>query len=179
MTSVTKIHGETIEAYELGKFLDKETLLVNKIKLIHNNGYYEIFYYKNDKKHAMVAFEGDFLSFDNSGIPTVYIREDFLKKYKHFRENIYETKTPELLAWECWEPISKEVQFLLDNKLIFLNYGSTNSFFVVKNEYDETTYPSDSFLIFNEIDYRDNKISDISFTILTRDEFHKKFKYCD
>jgi len=180
MAKVIKNNGKQVQAWELGKNTDMELKLLNegKIVLIGNNEY-ELFSQEAQSGSGEKATSGDFFKVDKAGYPYPNKREWFLANHRHVDTDSYEQLPKPMDAWETTEPVTPEVQFLIDHKGLKLSPSTPEQYFGAELWGAWLTAASDAVLVFYSVTRDENGvITDADFNFVARKEFEATYHYC-
>lgn len=179
---IIKNIGEMVKVCRLGWSSEMEQKLIEEGKIRLCNGrvsIYEIFSQNNKAGHGEIARAGDFIKIDEDGYPYPNRLEVFLENHRHINGDTWEQLPKPLIAWESYDEVTPEVQFLIDNKRLMFDAGKNEKFFVAHIKGTWVTAAVNAILIFYSVSYNeDGSIADAEFDFIAPEEFKENYHYC-
>lgn len=180
MAKVIKNNGKQVQAWELGRDSDMECKLLTEGKIVYlGDDKYELFSQESKSGTGEKAQAGDFFKVDKAGYPYPNSREWFLANHRHIDADYYEQLPKPMDAWEATEPVTPEIDFLINHKGLKLNPDNPEQYFGAELWGAWLTAASDAVLIFYSVT-RDESgvIIDADFNFVARKEFEATYHYC-
>jgi len=180
MAKVIKNNGKQVQAWELGKNTDMELQLREEGKIVYtDNGEYELFSQEAKSGSGEKANAGDFFKVDKAGYPYPNKRDWFLANHRHIDADSYEQLPKPMDAWEATEPITPEIDFLINHKGLKLSPSTPEQYFGAELWGAWLTAASDAVLVFYSVTRDENGvILDADFNFVARNEFEATYHYC-
>ena len=180
MAKVVKNNGKQVQAWELGGNSEMEHKLINEGKIVYTgNGTYELFSQEAKSGSGEIAAIGDFFQVDKAGYPYPNKRDWFLANHRHIDADSYEQLPKPMDAWEVTEPVTPEVQFLIDHKGLKLSPDTPEQYFGAELWGAWLTAAEDAVLVFYSVTRDENgAIIDADFNFVARAEFEAAYHYC-
>ena len=179
MFRVMKKIGEKIIAYRLGDKDKCETLekLISekRIRAVSKNTF-EVFSQEAVNGKGEIAHIGDYIKIDTAGFPYPNEKTFFEKNHIKVGNNEYIQIPEPLYAWSAEEPISKEIEFLIEKKGLIIAEDNTDRYFTAPLWGTLLSAPRDSIIVFYLIEKdREDNIMDIDYNFVQREEFEKNY----
>ena len=180
MAKVIKNSGKQVQAWELGTGSEMERKLIEEGKIVSTGISFELFSQESKNGSGELAKKGDFFKVDKAGYPYPNDREWFLANHRQLDGDTYEQLPKALLAWEAYEEVSKEVQYLIDHKGLKLDPENPEQYFGAELWGAWLTAAQDAVLIFYSVSYsEEGMVLDADFNFVARAEFETTYHYCD
>lgn len=180
MAKVIKNTGKIVHAWELGRNTDMEIQLREEGKIVYtNNGEYELFSQEAKSGSGEKAKAGDFFKVDKAGYPYPNKQDWFLANHRHIDADSYEQLPKPMDAWEATEPVTPEIDFLINHKGLKLSPDTPEQYFGAELWGAWLTAASNAVLIFYSVTRDENGvITDADFNFVARNEFEATYHYC-
>ncbi len=167
-----------VQAYELGTTHKVIEQLIREGKVIpkDNNTFEIISQEAAPSGHGEVMQAGDFIKVDSSGMPYPNSRQFFEENFIKVEGDTYEQKSKDLYAWAAGMAMCPEIEFLIAHKGLEIHPESAEKYFSAPL-WGTTEYAAkNAVIIFYQIMYEKNEISDIDFNFVERGEFEKTYE---
>lgn len=177
MRRVKKKEGKRIRAWQLGagSKMERELLQTGKIRRTEN-GRYELFSQEASNGMGEIAQIGDYFKIDADGFPYPNRREWFEEQHLWAEGDWYEQKPQILPAWRAGDPISEEVQFLLETGRMKLREDEPKRYFEASLWGARLTADRDAVLVFYSVERGENgKVCDADFCFVSGEEFARTY----
>lgn len=177
MQKVIKKAGKIVKAYCLGEQSEVEKKLIREGKIIfHDNGEYELFSQEAVNGTGEKALKGDYFKLDSNGYPYPNDRSFFRKNHIQLNQDEYEQIPKTVMAWTKNEELSPEIEFLIKEKNLVIDKKSKNKYFNAPLWGSMLSAAEDAVILIYSVDRDANdKIIDIDFNFVARDEFNRDY----
>lgn len=167
-----------IAAWRLGDGTAKEREMIAQGKIVKRaDGVYEIASREAEGGVGQIARAGDYFKIDLGGYPYPNAKRTFEATHTHDHGDLYIQQTPPLPAWVYGQPMTDEVQYLLDGNIVKINADDPARFYTARL-WGTTEYAArDAVIIFYRVERDgDGKITDAEFNFVERSEFEKTYR---
>lgn len=180
MARVIKNNGKMVKAWQLGAGSEMEQKLISEGKIVvKDDGSYELFSQEANSGAGEVAQNGDYFKVDNAGYPYPNAKDWFESNHKHTDGDDYEQLPKAMDAWEATEPMTPEVQFLVDSGKMTLDEESEDAYFGAELWGSWLTAAKNAVLVFYGVTRDESgNITDADFNFVARSEFEQTYSYC-
>lgn len=180
MLKIVKKQGKIVQAYRVG---DNHSVLEKmieekKIKKINETSY-EIFSQEAIQAasgHGQLANVGDWIRIDGAGFPYPCKNEWFQQNLRHIEGDDYEQIPKVLSAWTADQPISPEIEYLIQKKGLVLDKEHPDKYFQAILWGNPEAAAKDAVLVFYSIEYgKDGTVVDADYNFVQKDEFERTY----
>ncbi|MEE0751161.1 hypothetical protein [Frisingicoccus sp.] len=178
MFRVIKKQGKIVEAYRLGEESRMIRHLMEEGKIIEKgSGIFEVFSQEAVHGSGEIAYTGDFIKVDASGMPYPNTGGFFLKNHRRLGQDRYEQIPSVLLAWRSDQPMCEEMEFLIREKELKIDTENPETYYTAPLWGTRLSASETAMILFYKIDRdADGHIRDIDFNFVQRDEFDKTYR---
>lgn len=181
MFRVIKKQGMLVQAYRLGDSHPVLNRLMEEKKLVERqDGRFELFSREilaAGGEHGEIAEAGDWLRLDSGGYPYPNRREWFARNLRHISGDTYEQLPIQRMAWTPEEPMSAEVEFLIQKKGLKLDESDPEHYYRAVLFGSPEAAAKNAVLIFYSITYAaDGSVQDAEFNFVERSEFDAAYE---
>lgn len=169
--------GIPMEAYPLDSTAPKmqQLLKEGKIRKV-NHQQYAVYSQEAINGEGEIAQAHDYVKIDNSGYPYPNKKEWFESRHTRVGENLYLQNPIEVLVWQAWDPVSEEIDYLIQSGKLILNKEDEshyyNSFLFGAN----LSAPITAYLVIFSVERaEDGNIRNIDFNFVAADYFEKYY----
>lgn len=182
MRTAIKNKKKVVTAYQLGIDSDMERQLIQEgAILLRDDEKYELFSKEAVNGKGEVASKGDYFKVETVNgkhYPYPNGREWFEENHIHLQGDEYEQKNKPLLIWQAADPISEEIQYLLDKGKLIIKEDDEKNYFNAFLWGADLSAAKDATIVFYSVDRDvDGKIEDISFNFVEKEIFEKSYSY--
>ena len=164
-----------VEAYKLGQKSTVELNLINSGKIIRVGTNQYRLKSGESTDDGELALEGDFFKIDGDGNPYPNSHQWFTDHHRHIRDNTYEQISTPVQIWTADSPLSEEVEWLLNNKLLKLNPDDSTKYFNAHLWNSELSAPRNSILVLFAVKRDYQKIVSIDFNFVNHKHFLENY----
>ena len=182
MRTAIKNKKKIVTAYQLGTGSSMERQLIEEGAIhLREDGSYELFSQEAVNGTGEVAVSGEYFKVDTvegKHFPYPNAKTWFEENHIHLQDDEYEQQNKPQLIWEATDPISEEIQYLLDNGKLTINENDEERYFNAFLWGADLSAARDATIVFYNIN-RDEQgnIVDISFNFVAKAEFEKSYSY--
>jgi hypothetical protein len=123
-----------------------------------DNGEYELFSQEAKSGSGEKANAGDFFKVDKAGYPYPNKWDWFLANHRHIDADSYEQLPKPMDAWETTEPVTPEIDFLINHKGLKLSPDTPEQYFGAELWGAWLTAASDAVLVFYSVTRDENGV---------------------
>lgn len=186
MKYAIKNKKKIVEAYQLGVGNPMEEKLIETGAIRRTEeGDYELF-----SLEAVAGFDGGQIAKAGDYFKTEYIdgvyypypneKEWFEQRHTHISGDEYEQKNEPLAIWEYNDPMTEEIQFLLEEKRLILRPEEEEHYFNAVLWGSKLSAPIDAVIIFYGVTYDESgAIREVDFNFIQREIFEETYSYCE